>query len=303
MLTRVRLFRLLAALVPRLLAVLVLAPMLACLRTQAPALPARASLQVDVIAVGQGDAILLSSPTGKHLLIDGGEAEAAPAVLTVLRERAACPLDLILLTHRHADHLGGLRKVIVECGARMFMDSGYAHPSAIYGRLLETLAEHHLELRQAEAGRQIELGGGAVLTLLGPPTPFIEKGLDTVNANSIVSRVVMGKTSMLFAADAEEQAERWLLGQGVALQSTVLKVGHHGSRTSSTREFLRAVAPRLAVISSAAGDPKHPHPETLDRLRGIRALETAREGTIHLFLDGDNVFFRTQGHPQQERAL
>src|SRR5512142_1036808 len=112
---------------------------LACSRTQLPAPANRPVVQVDVIAVGAGDSILVSSPTDKHLLIDGGEAQAAPAVLAVLRQRSACPLDLILLTHRHADHLGGLRKIVEECGARLFMDSGFAHDTPIYGHLLDAL--------------------------------------------------------------------------------------------------------------------------------------------------------------------
>jgi competence protein ComEC len=286
----------------RLLAALAFAQSLACLRTQVPTPAGRASLQVDVISVGQGDAILVSSPTGKHLLIDGGEAEAAPAVLAVLRQQGACPLDMILLTHRHADHLGGLKKVVEECGARLFMDSGYPHDSSIYARLLDALEKHHIQLRQAESGRQIELGGGAVLTLLGPPQPFIDKAVDIVNANSVVSRLEMGKTSVLFAGDAEAQAENRLLGAGGALRSTVLKVGHHGSRTSSTKAFLQAVSPRLAVVSNAPGDAKHPHPETLERLKAVQVLQTAQEGTIHLDLDGETVSFRTATHPSQGRA-
>jgi beta-lactamase superfamily II metal-dependent hydrolase len=279
--------------------VLACLPAVACLRTQVPTPTSRPAVQVDVISVGAGDAILVSSPTGNHLLIDGGEAETAPAVLAVLRQRSACPLDMILLTHRHADHLGGLKKVVEVCGARLFLDSGYVHDSAMYARLLDALERHHVSLRQAEPGRQIQLGGGAVLTLLGPPQPFIEKSVDSVNANSVVSRLEMGKTSMLFAGDAEGQAEKRLLAMHAAVDSTVLKVGHHGSRTSSTAEFIRAVSPRLAVVSNAAGDPKHPHDETLARLRDAKVVETAREGTIHLDLDGETVTFRSAKHPDE----
>jgi len=266
---------------------------------QLPAPPSRPAVQVDVISVGAGDAILVSSPTGKHLLIDGGDSEAAPAVLAALRQRSACPLDMILLTHRHADHLGGLKRVVENCGAKLFMDSGFAHDSTVYAHLLDALEKHHVPLRQAELGRQIELGGGALLTLLGPPHPFIEKSVDIVNANSVVSRLEIGRTSMLFAGDAEAQAEKRLLDSNTAVRSTVLKVGHHGSRTSSTAEFLRAVSPRLAVVSNAAGDSKHPHPDTLVRLKQTRVVETALEGTIHLDLDGETVTFRTEQHPEK----
>lgn len=283
----------------RVVCALAFAGTLACSRTQLPAPSGRAMVQVDVISVGAGDAILVSSPTGKHLLIDGGESRAASAVLAVLRQRSACPLDLILLTHRHADHLGGLRKVVEQCGAKLFMDSGYAHDTPLYAHLLDALEKNQVQLRRAESGRQIGLGGGAVLTLLGPPQPFIERSVDSVNANSVVSRLEMGKTSMLFAADAEAQAEKRLLESGVVVHATVLKVGHHGSRTSSTSDFVHAVSPRLAVISNAAGDPNHPHPETLTRLEDTKVVETARDGTIHLTLDGESVSFRTESHPEE----
>jgi len=274
---------------------------LACVRRPLPAPPTRPSASVDIIAVGHGDSILITSAAGKSLLIDGGEAEAAPAILSVLRARSVCPLDLILLTHPHSDHLGGLGPVVKECGARRFMDSGYPHESRIYAHLLEILEQRGVPMARAEAGRQIDLGSGAVLTLFGPPQPFLQEGPDAVNANSVVSRLQVGGTSVLLAGDANVTEETWLLGRGLSLRSTVLKVAHHGSRTSSTAEFLTAVAPRLAIISNWPDAPKHPHPETLRRLAAARArvLETAREGTIHLELDGETVTWFTANHPQK----
>lgn len=255
---------------------------------------------VEVIAVGHGDAVLVATAAGKHLLIDGGEATAAGTVLALLHESKACPLDLILLTHPHADHVGGLPRVIEGCGVRQVMDGGYPHGSQIYNRLLALLEERGIPLLRAEAGRRIELGMGVVLTLLGPPRPFLETGSDGVNASSVVSRLAVGRASVLFAGDATAAAEAWLLGQGMPLRSTVLKVGHHGSRTSSSALFLSAVSPRLAVISNQPDAPKHPHPQTVARLEqvGARVLETAREGTIHLELDGETVTWSSASHPR-----
>jgi competence protein ComEC len=274
-----------------------------CVRSPLPGPAVRPSATVDVLAVGHGDSILVTSGAGKHLLIDGGEAEAAPTVLERLRARSACPLDLILLTHPHADHLGGLARVIETCGTRHFMDAGYPHGSQVYARLLQLLEARKIPLLRAEAGRQIELGAGVVLTLLGPPQPFLEGGPDAVNASSVVSRLVVGRSSILFAGDANGPEEAWLLGRGVTLRSTVLKVGHHGSRTSSTVPFLAAISPRLAVISNWPDAPKHPHPETLDRLSraGVSVVETGREGTIHLELDGETVAWSSANHPQKVR--
>jgi beta-lactamase superfamily II metal-dependent hydrolase len=249
------------------------------------------------MAVGQADAILLSSAAGKHVLIDGGEA--GPSVVAYLRSRSACPLDLVLLTHPHADHLGGLPRVVEECGTRQYMDNGYHHESKTYARLLEILEERQIPLLHAEAGRQVDLGSGAMLVLLGPPQPFLEDGAEGANASSVVARLAVGKTSVLLAGDANATEEAWLLGRGQPLRSTVLKVGHHGSRTSSTGNFLAAVAPHLAVVSDKPDAPKHPHPETLGRLRAARAqvIETAKEGTIHLALDGEGVTWSSASHP------
>lgn len=274
---------------------------LACARNPLPAPSRPVAVSLDVLAVGQADAILLSSAANKHLLVDGGDAEDGPMVVAHLRTASACPLDLILLSHPHADHLGGLPRVIEECGTRRYMDGGYHHESKSYARLLKLLEEREIPLLRAEAGRQIDLGAGVVLTLLGPPQPFLQDGTEGANASSVVARLAVGKASVLLAGDANASEEAWLLSRGQRLRSTVLKVGHHGSRTSSTAAFLDAVSPRLAVVSNKPNAPKHPHPETLARLRAARAqvIETAKEGTIHLALDAEGVSWSSAKHPKQ----
>ena len=276
---------------------------LSCARAALPVRPAPAAVHVDFISVNHGDSILVTSSAGKSVLVDGGEAETADSVLMVLRKRGVCPVDLILLTHPHADHAGGLAKVIDGCGARMFMDSGHPHASQVYAHLLERIEMRGIPMRQAVAGRRIDLGAGASLTLLGPPHPPISSGTDEVNANSVVARLVLGQTTLLLTGDADFFEERWLLSQGVSIRSTVLKVGHHGSRTSTSADFLAAVSPRLAIVSNRLGDAKHPHPETVERFRqaGVQILETAREGTIHLELDGESVAIHTEKHPAEVR--
>jgi beta-lactamase superfamily II metal-dependent hydrolase len=136
------------------------------------------------------------------------------------------------------------------------------------------------------------------LLLLGPPSPVIEGADSDVNANSVVSRLDYGKGSVLFAADAEVLAEGWLLESGANLRATVLKVGHHGSRHSSTSGFLKAVMPHAAVISTEAGDAKHPHPETLVRLEqaGAHIFRTDLDGSIALDMDGASVTMHGRSH-------
>jgi beta-lactamase superfamily II metal-dependent hydrolase len=208
---------------------------------------------------------------------------------------------MVLLTHRHADHLGGLAKVIEACGTRLFMDGGAAHPSAQYNHLLKVIEDRRVPFRQATAGRSIDLGAGATLFLLGPPEPLLVGEGGGVNGNSVVSRLVVGKTSMLFTGDAEKHEEAWLLAGHPALRSTVLKLGHHGSRTSSSAAFLAAVAPDLAVVSCKPGDAKHPHPETLKRLErtNLKLVRTSDEGNIVLGFFGDRVSLESSAHPER----
>ncbi len=149
-------------------------------------------------------------------------------------------------------------------GARLFLDAPVAHAGPDYATLMHELEARGIPARQATRGRRIDLGGGAVITLLGPPEPPISGSRSDVNANSVVARLTFGSVSILFAGDAEAPTETWLLGSGEDLRADVLKVAHHGSRYASGARFLRAVRPRVAVISAGAGNEYgHPAPITL----------------------------------------
>jgi len=248
-----------------------------------------AELTVTFFDVGQGDCTLIVSPTGKRVLIDGGPPEAGERLLAALAAHRVDLLDLIILTHPHADHLGGLKKVVGALPVRMFLDSGYPSTSPLYVGLLGALSARGVAVKQAAAGRQIELGGGALLTLLGPPTPWLTSTRSDINANSVVARLAWQDRSALFTGDAEPETERWLLAQSPAgreagsLRAELLKVAHHGGRFSSTLQLLQAVAPRLAVISvGATNDYGHPTPEALARLAqvGARVLRTDQDGEV-----------------------
>jgi competence protein ComEC len=249
-------------------------------------------LRVDFVAVGQGDAVLITSPAGKTVLIDGGPSEAGERLAAFVAARTRAPLDLVLLTHRHADHLGGLGAVIRRQGARLFMDAPRAHPSPAYAALLRTLEERRIPVRDAVAGRTIDLGGGARLVLLGPPAPPLTGTRSDVNANSVVARLEHGQVRMLLTGDAEAPTERWLLHTGVDLRASVLKVAHHGSRYASSAAFLAAVAPAIAVVSCGIGNEyHHPHQATIARLQrqGARVLRTDQDGTVTVSSDGRAV--------------
>lgn len=269
---------------------LALSPVSAAARAAAP------TLRVDFIDVGQGEAALVTSPAGKTVLIDGGPAHRAPALVAFLAAHVHGPLDLILLSHRHEDHLGGLPSVVHQTGARLFLDAPVAHAGPDYDLLMRELDARGIPARQATRGRRIDLGAGAVITLLGPPEPPITGSRSDVNANSVVARLTYGGVSILFAGDAESPTEKWLLGSGQELRADVLKVPHHGSRYASGMRFLRAVRPRVAVISAGAGNEYgHPARATLDRLAraGAEVYRTDLDGDVTVETDGTSVRVRT----------
>lgn len=258
---------------------------------------------MDFVAVGHGDAVLITSPTGKTVLIDGGLAEAGETVAAFVRSRTGAPIDLVMLTHRHADHLGGLATVIAQQGARAFMDAVYPHPSPAYAALIKLLEERHIPVREATRGRTIDLGGDTRLVLLTPPEPLITGSRSDVNANSVVARLEHGRVRMLLTGDAEAVTESWLLDSGADVRADVLKLAHHGSRYSSTARFLHAVSPRVVVVSCGpAGHSGDLRPETLARVGDIGAhvYRTDIDGRVTVFSDGRDISVETQQSSRQQ---
>jgi len=257
---------------------------------------AAGTLRVDFVDVGQGDAALVTSPTGKTVLIDGGPARAAQALTAFLAAHVHGPLDLILLSHRHEDHLGGLPMVVRQIGVGQFVDSPVAQAGPDYEALMRELDARGVPARLATRGRRIDLGAGAAITLLGPPDPPIVGSRSDVNANSVVARLTFGGVAILFTGDAESPTERWLLASGAELRADVLKVAHHGSRYASGMKLLRAVRPRIAVISAGVGNEYgHPAAVTVHRLEraGAAVYRTDRDGDVTVETDGAAIRVRT----------
>ncbi len=162
---------------------------------------------------------------------------------------------------------------------------------------MQELEERQVAVRQATRGRRIDLGGGAMMTLLGPPDPPITGSRSDVNANSVVARLSFGRFTVLFTGDAEAPTEQWLLESGAPLHATVLKVAHHGSRYASRVGFLNQVGAQVAVISVGAhNEYHHPAPETLEHLArsGAHVYRTDVDGTVTLETDGATLRLRTR---------
>lgn len=247
------------------------------------------TLTVTWLDVGQGDAAVIQCG-GQTMLIDGGKPEKSSYIYAWLQQHGLSYLDVIVATHVDADHIGGLS------GALNYASVGTAYCPVTTGTtetfqsFVKYLAQRGKQITVPTAGETFALGGAQV-QILGP----LHSAEDS-NDNSIVLKVSFGATSFLFTGDAERAEEQDLLNAGVNLQSTVLKVGHHGSDTSTSYPFLRAVAPQYAVISVGAGNSYgHPTEAVLSRLRdaGVTTFRTDMQGEITAVSDGQTVNFST----------
>ncbi len=259
---------------------LVLAPLLVL--SLLVALPAWAgTLWADVLDVGQGDAIFIRSPEGKTVLIDAGPGKTD--VVAALRARGVSGLDLVVATHPHRDHIGGMEHVVNQLPISAYMDSGQSHNTATYEALMEAVAELGIPYVRAEKGQRIQLGSEAVLYVLWPGKIHLSGTRSNHNSNSVVLRLEHQGHCMLFTGDAEAETERRLLAQHPT-PCEVLKVAHHGGAHSTTGRFLEAFQPQIALISVGANGWGHPTEETLGRLarRGIQVYRTDQDGTIRV---------------------
>lgn len=247
------------------------------------------TLTVTWLDVGQGDAAVIQCG-GQSMLIDGGKPEKSSYIYAWLQQHGLSYLDVIVATHVDADHIGGLS------GALNYASVGTAYcpettgTTETFQSFVKYLAQRGKQITVPIAGETFALGGAQV-QILGP----LHSAEDS-NDNSIVLKVSFGATSFLFTGDAERAEEQDLLNAGVNLQSTVLKVGHHGSDTSTSYSFLRAVAPQYAVISVGAGNSYgHPTEVVLSRLRdaGVTTFRTDMQGEITAVSDGQTINFST----------
>lgn len=225
------------------------------------------------------------------MLIDGGEYSAFPKVVNYIRSLDITKLDYIIASHPHSDHIGSLHKVIEEYGAKMLIMPEVSEEmtpvSSSYKKMIEEATKCGTEIEYAKVGTTYNLTEECTLDILGPVAHY-----EDYNNYSIVCRLNYKETSFLFTGDIEEQAERDILDYGVDVSATVLKVAHHGSRTSSIKKFVQAVNPEYAVISAGSpNDYGHPHDETIDLLNllDIEILRIDLQEDIVLFSDGKNI--------------
>ncbi len=266
----------------------------ACIPTPTPAAPPPGgTLTVAFLDIGQGDSILIRSPNGMTMLIDGGNSDrdANEVILPKLHDWGAGQLDVMVATQPDADHIGGLPAVLENFPVANVALTGQVHTTQVYERFLTAIRDSGVNAVQVRTGTTIPFDPALQLEVLGPEDRFVQDPNDRNNA-SIVIKMTYGQVSFMFTGDAEGQEEGVILASGADLRSTVLKVGHHGSRTSTGEDFLAAIDPQIGVISAGAGNQYgHPHQEVLDRLNqfGVRVYRTDQSGTITITTEGSTI--------------
>jgi competence protein ComEC len=216
---------------------------------------ASAQLIVYALDIGQGDSLLIVSPTGKTVLIDTGDSGNEQNIINALiNHSGGKKIDLFIASHPHADHIGSASEVIKGSTVARVLDSGFPHTTKTYERYLLAVKDSGAQFILAVPGQTFDIGGGAVISVLAPIKPYFTKselreGATEPNANSVVVRLDYKSFSMLFTGDAEVETEARMIASGANLKARVLKVGHHGSRYATSNAFLQAVRPEAAVIS------------------------------------------------------
>ncbi|MDD4567757.1 MAG: lamin tail domain-containing protein [Methanoculleus chikugoensis] len=252
-------------------------------------------LVVHFIDVGQGDSILVEF-RDKTMLIDAGERGMGERVIAYLDERNVERLDVVVATHAHTDHIGGLAGVISAYPVGRFVDAAQPHPTATYENLLALVEDLGIPYTAAERGQTVALDPDLEILILNPGAEPIGE----VNQDSVVLKVTYKEISYLFVGDAEKPAEKSMMEAGLDLDADVLKVGHHASRYGTSAEFLSAVSPAISVIQVGAGnDYGHPHEEAVERIEatGSRIYRTDLDGTVIVATDGTALTVAAGGAP------
>ncbi len=258
----------------------------------ATVVPGQNPLKIAFLDVGQGDSILIQAPNGQTMLIDGGRSTnlANSVIIPKLQEWGAKQVDVLIPTHPDQDHIAGLVGVLENFPVKRAALTGQVHSTQIYERLLSDIRDKNIEALKVRTGTVIPFDPSVKIEVLNPDDDEVNS--DDTNDASIVIKLTYGSTSFLLTGDAEMPANKTMLNHGFDVRSTVLKLGHHGSRTSTNEDWLKAVQPQLGIISVGKDNSfGHPHPEVIKALEklGIQYIRTDEHGTITVTSDGASI--------------
>lgn len=248
-------------------------------------------VEVHLIDVGQGDSILIEAEDAA-MLIDAGENNKGSVVVNYLQSQNIKELDYVIGTHPHSDHIGGLDTVIDSILVNSVIMPKVAHTTKTFEDVLSSLEHKNLKLTAPVVGKQYELGP-ATFTIIAPNS----SEYDDLNDYSVGIKLTYGNNSFLFTGDATNISEKEMLSNGIDLSADVLKLGHHGSSTSSTKDFLNAVNPSYVMIGVGKDNEYgHPHVEIMGALkeRNIKVYRTDVQGTVIFTSDGKNISVNTK---------
>ena len=257
-------------------------------------------LRVTFVDVGQGDGVFITTPSGRQVVVDGD-----PDPLEMVRFLGANlppgdrTLDVVVLTHPHSDHVGGLVEVLKRYEVALVLERSIEYDSVPYAAWRRAIDEEAAKVIQAEAAQTVAMGDGVVLRIISPPDRLLRGTASDVDNASVALRLEYGEVSFLLTGDLFEEGEAALTRAGAPVEADVLKVAHHGSRSSSSEKFLDAVSPTVAVISAGQDNRfGHPHDESIvalgEHVSAELVLLTSERGSIEFATDGKRLTFSTE---------
>ncbi len=252
-------------------------------------------LTFEVLDIGQGDSLFIESPTGKQVFVDGGPQNNLSKEISYAMPFYDRHIDLVVITNPDADHYEGFIPMLDKYKVDMVLEPGTTNTYSAYGVLENKIKSKHITKLIAKRGQVIDLGGGAYLEVLFPDRDI--SGLSS-NDGSLVMKLVYGETSVMLQGDSTAKIEEYLLRLGTStLESTILKAGHHGSKTSSSFGYVSAVHPKWTVISSGKNNEYgHPNKETLETMKklNIETYDTCNNGRLIFESNGLEFTFKNK---------
>lgn len=251
----------------------------------------KGSLFIDIIDVGQGDSTFIRFPNNKTMLIDAATKSESSKVIDYIESRGVDKIDYLVATHPHEDHIGGMADIIKAFDIGDIYMPKVTHTSKTFKNMIYAIKDKGLKIKPAKGGSEIFRDDAISVDILAPNKGKY-KGL---NNYSVVVKITYQNTSFLFTGDAERISENEMLDAGYDLRANVLKVGHHGSNSSTTKKFLEAVSPEIAIISCGKDNKyNHPHKEVVNRLNkfGTKIYTTVNNGDISIESNGKDIIMR-----------